>query len=133
MKTNYTKGPWIAKRWTNYAGDHHIESEEEGIIAHVTGRGGDFAEKDTANARLIASAPDMFEALIADLEWNRADDLLDAHMNSDADCSTEELEKEYHDRLNMLYDDCDAKAQIAIRLRNSAIARATTPTTEGGL
>lgn len=106
MKTNYTKGPWIARRWTAYKGDYHILSKEEGIIATVTGRGGEFAEEDAANSHLVAAAPELLELAQAALEWIDAvpsDTVLPTMPGFDRDWA------------------------------NDLIARATTPTQEGGL
>lgn len=67
--TKHTKGPW------------HIRAERYRFI-HVTASGGGIAHLDTidgegmANARLIAAAPDLLEALT---------DLLSAHHHSKGD------------------------------------------------
>jgi hypothetical protein len=66
MSTNtrtFTPGPWSPHRWTEHQGDWNITDPDGVIIASVTGRGGEFAEQDTANARLIAAAPCLLDAL----------------------------------------------------------------------
>ncbi|RIJ65139.1 hypothetical protein D1604_12530 [Brevundimonas sp. LPMIX5] len=72
----HTPGPWVAERsveeWgvsviaSNETG--HISNPTRGQVCHVSvvaGASGDDPELAVANARLIASAPDLLEALIA--------------------------------------------------------------------
>lgn len=73
----HTPGPWAATK--KEIGDFYIEGAAEEDIANVYGWSGAKAECE-ANARLIAAAPEMFEALkkAADYmgEMGHPDDLL---------------------------------------------------------
>ena len=56
MASSHTHGPWRTKRWT---------SKESGIVATIDGKESDVCGYAlNANARLIAAAPDLLEALI---------------------------------------------------------------------
>ncbi len=63
MSAKHDKGPWLAQRWSDSHRDYNIHAEDGGIIALVSGRCGELAESDAANARLIAAAPELMEAL----------------------------------------------------------------------
>lgn len=61
MKTSHTPGPWKARIYPY--GDHHQVSNKSGqmFIADVLKLDAD--EQTEANAKLIAAAPDLLEAL----------------------------------------------------------------------
>lgn len=60
MSTKHTPGPWVVKPVENEQGGFDIDSEYGYHIAETIG-GLDYEEE--ANARLIAAAPDLLEAL----------------------------------------------------------------------
>lgn len=66
MKTRQTPGPWKvepAYTGTNrFPISHRIDGVARGILAEVNGQGGT-EQENTANARLIAAAPQLREAL----------------------------------------------------------------------
>jgi hypothetical protein len=63
MKTQHTPGPWHAD--TNVAGDYtQVKAHPNKFICEVDGREKEY--QNEANARLIAAAPELLEAL-ADL------------------------------------------------------------------
>jgi hypothetical protein len=66
MKIQHTPGPWKVERQytaTNrFPISHKIDAYCSGILAEVTGQGGTETE-NLANARLIAAAPELLEAL----------------------------------------------------------------------
>lgn len=67
-KAKHTDGPWIAAPYSSMVGAPVVASPNGRSIANVTyfGLGADFQNHDdesAANARLIAAAPDLLEAL----------------------------------------------------------------------
>ena len=68
MKTQHTPGPWIVGGPVNDIGDFRIFSETKQDTLYCTvevGWGSQAKEIAAANARLIAAAPDLLEALQA--------------------------------------------------------------------
>lgn len=69
MTTKHTKGPWTCKTEGSWIGQvfahnvHHVE--RYGICKAF----GETPEEKVANAKLIASAPDMLDALQAAKDW----------------------------------------------------------------
>lgn len=59
----HTRGEWLTES-TNVL-------TEQRLIANCTGNGAGVTEEDLANAKLIASAPDMLEACLKLVEWNK--------------------------------------------------------------
>ena len=56
-KSKHTPGPWVIRETDEYSEKLSIQTDEY-YVALV-----DFSHDQTANARLIAAAPDMMEAL----------------------------------------------------------------------
>lgn len=75
----HTPGPWVARNWSCHAPTTvmcEVEGKRGGapwpdVIAECSGNGERFEDGVVeANARLIAAAPDLLEAMIASLrEW----------------------------------------------------------------
>lgn len=59
---SHTPGPWLV--WNSPYGGARIHARHEVTIADVISRGGADKEEFEANARLIASAPDLLGALV---------------------------------------------------------------------
>lgn len=69
MEYKHTPGPWrIGVRQPN--SDKFIYGANGGEVANCD-RLINFADENLANARLIASAPELLEALVGMLEWAR--------------------------------------------------------------
>ena len=58
--SKHTPGPW---EWVDYYGAHWLKSGEEWVLAYA-GCGSHDVDVSDPNARLIAAAPDLFEALL---------------------------------------------------------------------
>lgn len=77
--TKHTAGPWISDGETIDLFDFELEnrrfwiSADGMVIGYVDGFGNKDNEERKANARLIAAAPDLLEALIAISEIDRFD------------------------------------------------------------
>lgn len=69
MTTNHTPGPWIAQLNQVGADYVHIGTEGPDGVCEVQWNGS--AENQESNARLIAAAPEMLEALEALLSYDR--------------------------------------------------------------
>lgn len=71
MNTKHTPGPWAAKP-KGKLGEWHIDSAEWGIAIVAGGAGHEgFNGRSDENARLIAAAPELLEALKAvDRAWS---------------------------------------------------------------
>lgn len=87
MSAKHDKGPWLAQRWSDSHRDYNIHAEDGGIIALVSGRCGELAESDAANARLIAAAPELLEALEAMVQeygrrYGESDKLMDSEFQN---------------------------------------------------
>ena len=63
MKLKHTPGPWIPERDDNEGIIFILDDEGEDICL-ITNDESIFSEADEANARLIAAAPEMLDALI---------------------------------------------------------------------
>jgi hypothetical protein len=62
MKTEHTSGPWQSQGLTVFADGHGASTFK--IVAEVNGNLGNWSDPlPVANARLIASAPELLEAL----------------------------------------------------------------------
>jgi hypothetical protein len=64
MNTKPTQGPWAVNEFDDLDGDHHIQVCADGNgcpVAHLYENG----RETRANARLIAAAPELLEALQA--------------------------------------------------------------------
>lgn len=71
--SKFTPGPWQVKRYANNELQTDFVMVVIGDRVHMIG----YSEEDAANARLIAAAPAMYEALQKAIEWiedDRADD-----------------------------------------------------------
>ena len=70
--SGHTPGPWMAKdsRLYNFAFD--VDDANGSPVAEVCSKHGGQDDEARANARLIAAAPDMLEALRAAKEWSEA-------------------------------------------------------------
>jgi hypothetical protein len=75
MATKHTHAPWVLKtrKWTNHDIDSVVESENGEQIAYFP------VLKDKSNAKLIAAAPDLLEALIGMVNVECIDDHAAAH------------------------------------------------------
>lgn len=73
-ESKHTPGPW--KWWTTHEGSHRINPEEGGLVIASCDTRNPFSYEQEANARLIAAAPDLLEAL---------KDLLDTSVWADAE------------------------------------------------
>lgn len=67
MKQNHTPGPWFAKEWISkdeYGSEHcrGWQITHDGYLLPMGDMEGDYDEA-TANAHLIAAAPDLLDAL----------------------------------------------------------------------
>ena len=60
MKTKHTPGPWKINQTTLYRGEEMISDESGQFIAGISNR-----DESEANAKLIAAAPEMLDALKA--------------------------------------------------------------------
>lgn len=105
MSTKHTKGPWEANQYAGGRGDdidlgYDIENAY-GLIANVYADGAAInnMEMFEANARLIAAAPDLLEALVdaeaalrqmdKTIEWEFGDCRSDDEMEADKAWSTQ--------------------------------------------
>lgn len=61
MKTQYTPGPWTPKEHADSSGIY-IETDEGDACAISGGRRNGITDKQRANARLIAAAPELLAA-----------------------------------------------------------------------
>jgi hypothetical protein len=72
--TNHTPGPWKVK---HQAEPSTLEIKQSGgagyLVAHVYGGGNEMESHLHDNARLIAAAPQLLEALEEAMEWSRYD------------------------------------------------------------
>ena len=59
--SKHTPGPW--KWWTTHEGAHRINPHKGGLVIASCDTRNPFSEEQEANARLIAAAPDLLEAL----------------------------------------------------------------------
>jgi len=67
MNTKHTPGPWKIQ---NGKGEYEkVVTAENYIICRVYADSKDPGKWDYANARLIAAAPELLEALLSALEW----------------------------------------------------------------
>ena len=70
--TEYTKGPWVADTSRQYSSHARVEGSEKLICSVGNGERCDVAfDEWSANARLIAAAPDLLAALtelLADID-----------------------------------------------------------------
>jgi len=78
----HTPGPWRHDYYGRY--DDFIRDGEGNVIAHI-GANRSNVEENTANARLIAAAPQMYEALRAMIA-HRQHDYLDNEIEPYAAC-----------------------------------------------
>jgi hypothetical protein len=92
MTTKHTAGPWHIARFE--ASTVEIRNERGLIVAEV----GDSSVEDEADARLIAAAPELLEAL----------DILVANLTNDLEC-----------------DGHRAEDDVRVKLARAAIAKAT--------
>lgn len=64
METKHTQGPWrMLPPSTGVDANWHVTDSDDTFVAHVYGFSHSVDEASKANARLIAAAPDLLEAL----------------------------------------------------------------------
>jgi hypothetical protein len=72
-ETKHTPGKWLAEDGRIYAEDGHAIAETTGRVIDKLGCHWVASEEAQANARLIASAPELLEALQELREWGVAE------------------------------------------------------------
>jgi hypothetical protein len=80
MNNTYTPGPWEVSPYYNI-------TSRNGTIAKTEQMPGNFDSERTANARLIAAAPDLLSAL------ERAEAALSWFINDEGECDIEALDE----------------------------------------
>lgn len=65
----YTKGPWVIDRWSDKQGSKGISIKSAAGL-HIANMVMQLDDAEPANARLIAAAPDLMEALKNLLSWS---------------------------------------------------------------
>jgi hypothetical protein len=102
----FTPGPWAHREGGSYCGDtgrYEILSDDDGwVVASTIGDVSDLYPQEEANARLMAAAPELFEAL---------DDIL---IHCLADIEAEEQRDEPNERALAVYRARRDRANVAL-------------------
>jgi hypothetical protein len=128
-ETKHTPGPWEVHREPaiDYRANSVFGADGKSLVAWCAGGGPRRAiegPEEDANAKLIASAPDMLEALQASREADAADDAMrEAHERATAEDWINDPTGSLHVRAYVeRYNDAVRRAND---LRDAAIAKAT--------